>query len=334
MGEITPFNVSIIVPVYNSEKTIAECIKSLKNQNYRGNFEIIVVDDGSIDNTAKIAEKNGAIVFRQKNAGPAKARNLGAQKAKGEIFLFTDADCISEKNWISEMVKPFSDSKVAGVQGAYKTKQKSTTAKFNQLEIEYRYERMKRLSENLDWIGSYSAGYRKKDYFEANGFDESFPKASGEDPELSYKISKKGKKLVFNEKAIVYHKHPETILRYLQVKFHRAYYRVLLYSKHKDKILRDSYTPKAVKLEVFVLPLAIIIGIIIGIYNLSWGIITGILFALITPNILSANFLFFTIKTDFLMSVFSKIIIPLRAWVFTLGMIKGFIDFKILGKIK
>ena len=138
---------SVIVPAYNSAQTIIGCINALKAQDYGGKFEIIVVDDGSKDSTTQIAKKSGAKVFSQPNAGPAKARNLGAENAKGEILLFTDADCVPEKNWLQEMLQPFAEKKVSGVQGAYKTRQKSLAARFAQIEIEERYERMKRFSE-------------------------------------------------------------------------------------------------------------------------------------------------------------------------------------------
>ncbi len=242
---------SVIIPAFNSEKTIGECIAALNEQEFpKKEFEIIVVDDGSTDNTKKIAEMLGARVFPQKNSGPAKARNNGARKAKGGILVFTDADCMPEKNWIAEMLEPFSDLEVAGAQGAYRTRQKSIVARFAQMEIEERYERMKRFSGKLDWVGSYSAAYRKKDFLEAGGFDESFPKASGEDPELSYRIAKQGKKLVFNPKAIVYHTHPSTLKKYFWSKFWRAYYRVPMYGKHPDKAIRDSYTTTELKLQI------------------------------------------------------------------------------------
>ncbi len=82
MGEI-PL-ISVIVPVYNQEKYIRRCIESIDRQDYP-NLEIIVVDDGSTDKTAKLARKAGAKVICQKNAGPAKARNVGAKNAKGKI---------------------------------------------------------------------------------------------------------------------------------------------------------------------------------------------------------------------------------------------------------
>jgi len=174
---------SVIIPVYNSEKTIGKCLDSLMNQTKKPD-EIIVVDDRSEDRTSGIVKifKN-VILLEKDHEGPAAARNLGAKKAKGDILLFIDSDCIADKNWVSEMVKPFKRKGTAGVQGIYETKQKGLISRFVQLEIEDRYDRMKKF-ETLDFVGSYSAGYRKRIFLEFKGFDESFPIASGEDPEL------------------------------------------------------------------------------------------------------------------------------------------------------
>jgi glycosyltransferase involved in cell wall biosynthesis len=88
--------VSVIVPVYNAEKFLSRCIQSILNQTYK-NFELILVDDGSTDDSAKIIEKfsktDGRIVaLKQKNSGVSSARNAGLEIAKGEWIAFVDAD--------------------------------------------------------------------------------------------------------------------------------------------------------------------------------------------------------------------------------------------------
>jgi len=226
--------ISVVIPAYNSKAKITECLVSLKNQSYNKPYEIIVVDDGSTDNTAKEAKKSRDVrVIRQENAGPAKARNTGAKAAKGEIILFTDADCIADPDWISQMLKPFGDKKVVGVQGRYKTRQNGIVPIFTQLEIEQRYEKMK-MEKSIDFIGSYSAAYRKDVFLKFNGFDESFPTASGEDPELSFRIAKAGHKMVFNPHAVTYHTHSTSLGRYLKSRYVRGYWGRLLYKKHPD----------------------------------------------------------------------------------------------------
>ncbi|MCK5016811.1 MAG: hypothetical protein KAS32_07025, partial [Candidatus Peribacteraceae bacterium] len=160
--------------------------------------------------------------------------------------------CVPDKNWVLEMSKSLSKKEIVGVQGKYQTKQNDTIAKFVQLEIEDRYERMKN-RRFIDFIGSYSAGYKKDVFIKYDGFDETFPTASGEDPELSFKVSKDGHKMVFNEKAIVYHTHVDSVGKYLKQKFWRAYWRVLLYKKHPGKMKSESYTPQTIKLQIMLL---------------------------------------------------------------------------------
>src|SRR5438874_10183277 len=91
----TPF-VSVIVCSYNGAKTLAACLESLGKLNY-ADYEIILVDDGSTDDTAAIAEQFPQIRYlHQTNHGLSDARNTGAAAAKGDVFAYTDSDCIAD----------------------------------------------------------------------------------------------------------------------------------------------------------------------------------------------------------------------------------------------
>lgn len=315
---------SIIIPVFNGEKTIKECLESLLNQQGKKNYEIIVVDDGSTDSTSEIAKKfSGKIKYIfQKNVGPAKARNNGAKNARGEMLVFIDSDCIAEKNWLEEMLKPFSDSEVKGVQGSYKTKQRDIIARFAQIEIEERYKKMSKKS-SIDFIGSYSAAYRKEIFDKAGGFDERFPVASGEDPELSYKLAKSGNKLVFNPNAIVYHAHPNSLGDYLKNKFSRAYWRVLLYGKHKDKIISDSYTTQALKIQILLAAL-LFLSAVGWALNLLPPLLAIVIFAALILSF--APFTAFALKRDFGVGIIAMPVMFLRSIVFGAGLFLGVIS--------
>lgn len=309
---------SIVIPAYNSGGTIGECLRVLKSQSMKP-LEVIVVDDGSRDNTIREAKRFGVKVLAQKHAGPAAARNRGARAAKGDVIIFTDADCVPERNWIKEMLSPFGDGKIAGVQGSYKTSQKSPVARFVQLEIEDRYRRMwKRPS--IDFIGSYSAAYRRELFLKSGGFDENFPEASGEDPELSFRLSKTGYKMAFNPRAIVHHRHPDNLGKYLKQKFGRARWRVLLYRKHPGKAVSESYTPQILKVQIGLFYLFILFFISSPLYPVSAYIAVSLLVLLFLTTIP------FSIRAGRLekrLGFISPFMLVLRSVVFSMGLLYG-----------
>lgn len=301
---------SLIVPAHNSAATIEENLQSLLRQRGEG-FEIIVVDDGSTDNTRDLVEKYSVRLITQENRGPAAARNNGAMKAAGDILVFTDSDCIVGDRWLLEMLKPFSDTKIVGVQGRYKTTQRELIARFAQYEIEERYEKMSK-HKYIDFVGSYSAAYRKDVFLDAGGFDERFPIASGEDPDLSFRLAAMGHRMVFNPNALVYHRHPNTLWKYLNQKFYRAYWRVSLYIKHPKKIKKESYTPQMLKLQILLFYLLVLSFI----FRLEKIAIT-LLFITTIP--LTVEIL----RKDILVGLIAPIIIFLRTLVLGAGLSRG-----------
>lgn len=95
--------VSVIIPTYNEEEMIGECLESLRQQSYK-NMEIIVVDDGSTDKTRDLV--SGVELLTQRHGGPGEARNLGAKEARGDILVFVDADMTFDKDFVKNLIKP------------------------------------------------------------------------------------------------------------------------------------------------------------------------------------------------------------------------------------
>lgn len=108
--------VSVIIPTYNEEKDILSCLKSLNKQSFR-NFEVIVVDDGSTDNTLKklrSAKSNKLKILTQKHLGAGAGRNKGVSRATGKILVFVDADMTFHKNFLKNLIKPIVQGKSNG----------------------------------------------------------------------------------------------------------------------------------------------------------------------------------------------------------------------------
>ena len=97
--------ISVIIPVYNEEKHIAQCLQSLNNQTLKP-LEIIRVDDGSTDSTFSKIENFDLVVIRQDHSGTGTARNLGANKSRGEILVFVDADMEFDQNFLKDLTAP------------------------------------------------------------------------------------------------------------------------------------------------------------------------------------------------------------------------------------
>ncbi len=302
----------MIVPVYNNQAYINKCLEALLKQTYEHkDYEVIVVDDGSCDNTANIVKACTVKYIYQTNQGPAAARNRGVKEAEGEIILFTDSDCMPDSNWISEMLKPFKDMDVAAVKGAYRTEQKRIMARFAQLEFEERFEMLKRAG-SIDMVDTYSAGFRKEIFRKTGGFDTSFPVANNEDTELSYRMSMLGLKMVFNPKAIVYHlNHPDSVRRYARLKFWRGYWRIVVYKRFPDKMLKDTYTPQTLKLQTLAF-FGIMCSLTVAVISPAWGIYPSIAAAMLFL-ILSMPFMVLAFKKEPVIAIISPAFILLRA---------------------
>ncbi len=237
---------SVIIPAYNAEHTIGLCISSLQRQT-RPPDEIIVVDDGSADSTAEMAGGHGVTIIQQVNAGAAAARNTGTRASRGDLLLFTDADCAPAPDWVERMSAPFADPSVAGVKGVYRTSQTELVARFVQLEYEDRYDRMLGL-EQIDFVDTYSAGYRREVLLSVDGFDESI--AYVEDQELSFRLARRGHRLVFVRGAVVYHHHADNLVRYARKKCAIGYWKARVTRDHPGKMIHDSHTPQVLKAQI------------------------------------------------------------------------------------
>jgi glycosyltransferase involved in cell wall biosynthesis len=241
--------VSVVIPAFNCEKTIAKTIEAVLNQSYQ-NIELIVVDDGSTDGSAEIlqvfadlckAQNKSFKYIYQENQGPASARNHGAQEAYAEFVFFTDSDCIPCQDWIEQAMIHFEDSSVAVVAGSYGiANPEFILARCVYQEIFYRHHLL--MPKYPKAFGSYNFGIRKKVFDSVGGFNLSYRYASGEDNDLSYKILKAGYRIYFERASLVEHYHPTDLKKYLTEQFRHGFWRVKMYTDYPAMMKGDDYT--------------------------------------------------------------------------------------------
>jgi glycosyltransferase involved in cell wall biosynthesis len=316
--------ISVIIPTYNSEKTVAETLKSVLGSAFPKNqFEVIVVDDGSKDNTVKIIKHiKNVRVFARKHAGPASQRNFGVRMAKGDIVLFTDSDCIVPKDLLRRVSDDFKKYEIAGVGGTYRTLNRgSLIARYVGYEIGLRHERENKFT---DFLGTYCCAYKRDIFLKSGGFDEKFLTSSGEDPELSFRISR-GHKLLLDKKLFVWHPHPDSLRKYLRNQYWRAYWRALMYRKFPKKILGESYTGKEIPMASSFM-LLFLLTLFLNVFQ-GYFIYFSLLFLLLFYSVYY-RFLRFLLKEEKMQVLYALIILPIRTVTCFFGFLYGLINIK------
>jgi len=213
--EQNEWTISVVVPVYNGGKTIRATIEHLLRQSLPPD-EIIVVDDGSTDETSNILKSFGNQIktLSKTNGGPASARNAGVRSSMGRLIAFTDSDCLPDESWLQEMVKGFHSLRIGGVGGMVCGASDGLIGEYVDL---HRWMNPQCAADgSVLYLVTANACFRSDVLFRANLFDERFAKAGGEDTELSVRLRNFGYEFAFVESATVRHRHKRTIRDYLK----------------------------------------------------------------------------------------------------------------------
>jgi cellulose synthase/poly-beta-1,6-N-acetylglucosamine synthase-like glycosyltransferase len=216
--------ISFLIPAYNEEQIIGKCIESIDRAaaRYGGNTEIVIVNDGSTDNTEKIVldsmnklTNSSGRIFTIPNSGKGFALDYGLKRISGEIVFRMDADSLVDKDAISPLVEHFNDPLVGSVSGfAFPLEATSLLGKAqNVLFASYAY--VKRGQEVFDSIvvqPGTSTAFRKDALLKIGGWTSN---QFGEDGEISSRIARFGYRSEFEQRAVIYSDSPQTLKTFL-----------------------------------------------------------------------------------------------------------------------
>jgi len=225
-----PF-VSIILPVYNEERYLALTLEQLKRVYFpREKYEIITVDNGSTDDSFRIARKYADKSYVLKNVNVGAVRNFGVQHAKGPVIAFLDSDCLVPENWIiCGVTKLISDESLVLGGNLYLRDNPSWIEKYWLLDNKGSETMQKDLLGSCIFI-------RKTSFEAAGGFDETI--TSGEDTALSNQLKALGNNVVIDPQLGVVHLgNPQTVFEFLKRQvWHAENYFLVLGEALKDKV--------------------------------------------------------------------------------------------------
>jgi len=239
--------ISVVIAAYNEEKLIAESLRTLLATDYRGEVEVVVIDDGSTDQTAaeieRIEENESRIrLFRQENRGKARALQRGLAAAHNGVVVFIDADTQCQRDTLPRLLEPFADERIGAVSGHAKVGNLRTfIARCQALEYTCGFNLDRRAYNRWNCItvvpGAISA-IRKDAIDEAGGLSL---QTLAEDTDLTLSLHRRRQRIVYVPEAIAWTEAPETVATLAQQRSRWAYGTLQCLWKHRDMVFNWNY---------------------------------------------------------------------------------------------
>jgi len=255
--------VSIIIPTYNRAEVLRECLAALALQDFPfGSFEIIVIDDGSTDNTAEVVQQATSrfethYIF-QKNSGPAAARNCGVRHAEGDLILIINDDAIAPSSLVAGHYLMHRKVQCGGrlaILGTreFRVEDKTRTLNFLYDQVPFSM-RVYGWSEGFypsPFFVTFNISMRRCDFEEVGGFDEDFTSAIGEDTEFGARWASSQGKILFLPQLRAHHFHDVTVDGLKNQIIRETFNKLILVNKQPDawKPLKIFREPESVMLE-------------------------------------------------------------------------------------
>ncbi|MBI5641753.1 MAG: glycosyltransferase [Nitrospirae bacterium] len=230
--------ISVIIPNFNGSATIGRCLEAVFDSRY-DDFEVIVVDDCSTDNSAEITGLFPCRLIRlDRHAGASRARNVGALSSSGEILFFMDADCVMQADTLAAVERAFTEHDRTIIGGTYTRLPHDDRfySAFQSVFIHYSETR----KEEPDYIASHAMVISPGIFRESGGFPEDFLPIL-EDVEFSHRLRRSGMKLRMDPSILVRHIFNFTLHKSLRNAFRKSLYWSMYSLKNRD-LLADSGT--------------------------------------------------------------------------------------------
>jgi GT2 family glycosyltransferase len=216
---------SIIVPTYKRPEALSECLQALASLDYpKDRMEVIVVVDGSPNPPEPVvteyAECLPVRLVLQDHAGPAAARNRGAELAKGDCLAFVDDDCRPSPSWLTTMADKLIETPMCAVTGRTENILKGNLfARTSQTVIAFLYAYYNSDPTRARFLTSNNMAISAELFREAGGFNRAFPNAAGEDREFCDRLLAEGHPVVYAPEGVVHHAHELTLFSFLRQHF-------------------------------------------------------------------------------------------------------------------
>ena len=182
--------ISFIIPVWNDEKNIARCLRAIRNLEFsQHHYEVIILDNGSTDNTHGIIEEMGFDFKIIEKVHVSALRNRGAAMAQGEFLAFVDSDVELSPSWLGPSLAAFSDPQVVGT-GCFPHVPPDSTWVQRAWEIHQKGREVKNVPASVKWLPSMNLVVRREAFLAVGGFNEEL--VTAEDVDLCYRLGTKG----------------------------------------------------------------------------------------------------------------------------------------------
>lgn len=234
---------SIAIPTKNRLDTLREVIESIKNQIEPPPFELLIIDDGSDDGTPEFLKDlklDFPFYFESiKPSGPARARNTAIEKARGKVVLFFGDDTILHSrclyyHYIRQRENNFSTAVIGRTFWHKSLKITPFMDYINEWGLQFGFKLIED-PENVPFNFFYTSNISVPSKFlKEEKFDETFPYAAWEDIELSYRLFKKGLRIIYDREAVVFHKHTTNIKKFMERQYKSGISASIFYKKHPE----------------------------------------------------------------------------------------------------